>query len=176
MWNLFSIAKMTIPIYHETNYNAAHYFCFYVNLHPFYVYFFYQSSCVKWHERRRAEWRNGKVLANPRGSNLGPASPSLLIHKESNFWCCWAEVVKCKLVGLKKSRCALTKLHMTHSSLQSNRCQNYWKICIASGPSHLFNITCSIWNDECVNKVFLNSRFRTWIKVSELHLKIKRKS
>lgn len=31
-------------------------------------------------------------------------------------------VVKCKLVRPEQSRCALTKLTMTHSSLQSNRC------------------------------------------------------
>lgn len=121
---------------------------------------FYQSSHVEWHERRSTEW-NGREW----GSNLGPSAPSLLIHKESNIWCCSAEALEnANLCSQSRAAALLRSLIWLTLPCRATDVfvQKYWKISIASGPSHLFDIMFSILNDECVNKVSLNSRFRIW--------------
>lgn len=91
-----------------------------------FIFFFDVNSALSQTEKTLMKWHENSEMKEPRGSDPGPLSPvapSLLIHKESNFWCYtgWS-FVQFKLGGLARSRWALVKLNVTHSSLPSNRC------------------------------------------------------
>lgn len=81
-----------------------------------------EKTLMKWHENRRGEQWNERTQ-RLRPGTAQPVALSLLIHKESNFWCFtgWS-FVKFKHGGLARSCWALVRLNVTHSSLLSNRC------------------------------------------------------